>query len=427
MATYKDDSILGDGGFGEVWKVIRDDGEAFAKKVLNDKSAEAVKRFQREVRILSSLDHPRIIPIVDTHLVSEPYSYFMPIYGASLRDELPNLIGDDPRIAKIFSSILDGIHYAHQQGVIHRDLKPENVLLNNDDDLVISDFGLGRAIDAKTTRATFTGQGMGTLGYLSPEQIDSAKDADHRSDIYTLGRMLYEMYSGHSILAPQDLSRLPVGVAIIVDKCTKREPDQRFQSVDDLRTAFETLAARRGRITANERARELAAKALTSDNLSDQELAELGELIIRYQEDVDLLHEIGMQLPVTILEALLAASATATEVLVRVFTGHVMSQSWGYEYTDKIADACSRLYRAIPSLGLRALLVRTLVEVGVSHNRFHVMDVAAAVIAAIEDDEQAREVAHELIKNREQLDPIGGRLDVGRLSPALRELFQAIT
>lgn len=308
MSSYKDDSILGDGGFGEVWRVIRDDGESFAKKVLNDNSPEAVKRFQREVRILSSLDHPRVISIVETFLVAEPYSYLMPIYERSLRDELPNLIGDETRINKIFSAILEGVDYAHQQGVIHRDLKPENVLLNNDDDLVISDFGLGRAIDAKTTRATLTGQGMGTLGYLPPEQVDSFKEADHRSDIYTLGRMLYEMYTGHSMLAPQDLSVLPVGVSMIVDRCTKREPDQRFQSVTDLRIAFQSFSSRRGETTANERARDLIARAITEQDLSKGELGELADLISRYQEDVDLLHELGMQAPLQLFEDLFSGA-----------------------------------------------------------------------------------------------------------------------
>jgi hypothetical protein len=427
VASYRDDAVLGSGGFGEVWRVIRDDGEPFAKKLLDVDTPEAIKRFQREVRILTSLDHPRIVRIVDTQLVSQPYSYLMPIYRGSLRGELSGVIGNDSRIAKIFGSILEGMNYAHQQGVLHRDLKPENILMNNDDDLVISDFGLGRAIDAQTTRATFTGQGMGTLGYLSPEQADSAKDVDYRTDIFALGRMLYEMYSGHSMLAPQDLSSLPIGVTMIIDRCTKRDPDHRYQSVSDLRIAFDAFTARRGEITANERARELVAKAITEQDLDSSELEELAELIGRYQEDVDLLHELGMQIPVTLLEQLFERHQTAAEVLTRTFTTHATSQGWGYEYTDKIAGACNRFYdAAVGRPDLRALLIQALVEIGVNHNRFYVMDVAAGVIARIQDDEEAKEVAHELIKNQDQLEPIGGRLKVRDLRPALKELFESL-
>jgi len=195
-----------------VWECVReDDGEHLAKKVLLDESEEAIKRFQREVRILSKLDHPRIVKVVAKHLQEPPFWYAMPVYQHSLRSTLNEVVGKQERIAKIYSMVLEGMQYAHGEGIIHRDLKPENILFNNDRDLVISDFGLGRALDAETSRKTYTGEWLGTFAYMAPEQLQDAKRADVRSDIFSLGRILYELYTGSIPGAVQDLTTLPIG------------------------------------------------------------------------------------------------------------------------------------------------------------------------------------------------------------------------
>jgi hypothetical protein len=166
------------------------------------------------------------------------------------------------------------------------------------------------------------------------------------------------------------------------------------------------------------------ARAITEQDLSEDELGELADLISRYHEDVDLLHELGVQAPLQLLEDLFAEYPSIGELLTRVFVAHVTSQGWGYEYTDKIVSALSRMYKAAAvRQDLRGLLVRTMVELGVSHNRFYVMDVAAGIIARVEDDEEANKLAHELVQIQDLLDPIAGRLKIQSLRPALKELF----
>jgi len=189
MKKIVDLEELGRGGYGVVVKCQRAGEKHFlAKKILNTTDEEAIKRFGREVRILSKLDHPRIIKIEAAHLDGPYQWYVMPIYRSSLRALIPQIIADRDRIAVIFSAVLEGMAYAHEEGVIHRDLKPENVLLNDDSDLVLSDFGLGRSIDAQTSRMTTTGVILGTMGYMAPEQFGSAKHADQRTDIFALGQ-----------------------------------------------------------------------------------------------------------------------------------------------------------------------------------------------------------------------------------------------
>jgi serine/threonine protein kinase len=135
------------------------------------------------------------------------------------------------------SAILDGVEYAHAQGVLHRDLNPRNVLMNSDSDVIISDFGLGRVVDSESTRRTQSGFGMGTMLYMAPEQMDDAKYADQRADIYSLGRMIYEMYTGPLKSLHQDVSRLPPGIAHIVTRSTQPNAELRFQILSDLKRA----------------------------------------------------------------------------------------------------------------------------------------------------------------------------------------------
>jgi len=133
MARYVDFEKKDSGGFGIVTKCKREvDGKIFAKKKLRSQDEDSIKRFGREVRLISSLDHPNIVKVIARKLDGKPYWYAMPLYSHSLRDIVKELHGNDDRIHQIFSSVLDGIEYAHSQGVIHRDLKPENVLMNSD-------------------------------------------------------------------------------------------------------------------------------------------------------------------------------------------------------------------------------------------------------------------------------------------------------
>jgi eukaryotic-like serine/threonine-protein kinase len=206
----------------------RGDGAILAKKKLLVADADSICRFSREVRIQSRLDHPNIVKVIAQRLQTRPYWYVMPLYRRSLDDELRNPIGDEKRVKKIFGAILDGMEYAHKEGVLHRDLKPKNVLMNSDDDLAITDFGLGRMVDSESSRVTPTGEGMGTPLYVAPEQWDDLKTADVRSDIFTLRRMLYEFYTGRLTSSTQDLSQLPAGVAVIVGRCTQHDPARRY-------------------------------------------------------------------------------------------------------------------------------------------------------------------------------------------------------
>jgi len=238
LAGYPNLHRLDAGAFAEVWACRGDDGEICAKKVLVAKDPDSVARFRGEVRLLASLRHRNIVRVLAHQLERTPCWYAMPLYQCSLRTELPMLAGDEARIRPVFVAILCAVGHAHGEGVLHRDLKPENVLMNSDDDLVVTDFGLGRF--EGEPRLTFAGTGMGSPFYVAPEQFRDALQADARADVFSLGRMLNEMHLG----GPTTRGALPKDVAAIVERCTREDPKGRYATVEELKEDFLAAAAR---------------------------------------------------------------------------------------------------------------------------------------------------------------------------------------
>ncbi|MEP7327431.1 MAG: serine/threonine-protein kinase, partial [Gemmatimonadota bacterium] len=203
---YELERLLGSGGMATVYLARdRQQGRRVAIKLLRPELAGAVgqDRFLREIRIASELTHPHIVPLLDSGRVtlagdSIPY-YVMPyIDGESLRDrllrekQLP--IEDTVAIAR---DIAAALNHAHQHGIIHRDIKPENILLAGLAALV-ADFGIARAIDRSADPEVLTTRGIaiGTAAYMSPEQSSAQAELDGRTDLYSLGCVVYEMLGG---------------------------------------------------------------------------------------------------------------------------------------------------------------------------------------------------------------------------------------
>jgi eukaryotic-like serine/threonine-protein kinase len=192
---------LGRGGMASVYKArLEGRGEPVAIKVMNPNLADALdsKRFIREMGVAASLDHPLIVPLIDSGRAGAALSYVVSLVeGESLYERLererrlplPEALG-------IARDVATALEYAHQRGMLHRDVKPENILLAGGRAL-IADFGLARAIGvADYTKLTATGVIVGTVYYMSPEQLREEADLDQRTDVYSLGCMLYEMLSG---------------------------------------------------------------------------------------------------------------------------------------------------------------------------------------------------------------------------------------
>jgi serine/threonine-protein kinase len=223
--------------------------------VLQPELAHALgpQRFLQEIEIAARLVHPNILPLHDSGEAGGLLYYVMPyVEGPTLRQRLTReqhlALGEAVQIAR---NVADALTYAHNHGVVHRDIKPENVLLSGGQ-YVVADFGIARAIDeAGAARLTETGLALGTPAYMSPEQASGARDPDGRSDIYSLGCLVYEMLAGappftgpsaQAIMARHAIDpvprlrtlrpTIPAGVERAVEKALAKVPVDRFATAD---------------------------------------------------------------------------------------------------------------------------------------------------------------------------------------------------
>jgi serine/threonine protein kinase/tetratricopeptide (TPR) repeat protein len=247
---------IGQGAFATVY--LANDARherQVAVKVLNaDPGSETGElRFIREIRMLARLQHPNILPLHDSGHVEALLYYLMPyISGETLRARMSRERQVPMEVAiRITSEAADALSYAHGQGIIHRDIKPENILLSGGH-AIVADFGIARAIDvAGVQQLTRTGMGgPGTPAYMSPEQLMGDRQLDGRSDIYSLGCVLYEMLTGKPPFAGKEgfVKRFtepppaPSGVRkgvpgwldAVVLKTLARNPEERYSRADDL-------------------------------------------------------------------------------------------------------------------------------------------------------------------------------------------------
>lgn len=275
LGPYKIISLIGSGGMGEVYRardtrLLRD----VALKVLpasftND--PDRLRRFEQEARAVAALNHPNIVSVYDVgsesgvhYIVSEL------LEGDTLRQRITSTGMPARRAIELAVQLANGLAAAHEQGIVHRDLKPENLFITRAGRLKILDFGLAklrreRAIDetvgSQTAVQTEVGQVLGTAGYMSPEQV-KGEPADHRSDIFSFGSILYEMLNGQRAFKrntsaetmtailnedPPDFMATSGGAIApalerIVRHGMEKQPAQRFQSAHDVAFALESLS-----------------------------------------------------------------------------------------------------------------------------------------------------------------------------------------
>jgi predicted Ser/Thr protein kinase len=257
IGPYTGVTLIGKGGMGEVYRAQhRADGSTVAIKIMPAEIAKEPdfrKRFEREARLASQLQHPNIIRMMEFGEESGvPYLVMEYIDGLSLASALEqrgrmNLVQAVP----IIEGVARALDYAHAQGLVHRDVKPANVMLDRTRP-VLMDFGIARMIGG-ASRYTQTGSVLGSLNYMAPEQIQAASDVDHRADIYAFGVMIYEMLTGelpfkkdnagalllaHMMQPPPDPRKvnpdLPEEAAEVVWRAMGKKPEDRFASAGEM-------------------------------------------------------------------------------------------------------------------------------------------------------------------------------------------------
>ena len=272
LGPYEVIGLIGAGGMGEVYRA-RDTRlhRDVAVKVLTASLAEdsdRLNRFEREGRAVAALSHPNILAVYDVgHGELGPFVVTELLTGETLRERLARGPVAVRKATEYGVQIARGLAAAHDRGIVHRDLKPENLFVTSDGRVKILDFGIARlapeptALTASPTGASHTAPGavLGTAGYMSPEQV-RGEGVDHRSDVFSLGAVLYELLTGErafrrdtavetmtAILKddPRESAlanvAIPLALQQIVRRCLEKVPTERFQSAHDLAFALETV------------------------------------------------------------------------------------------------------------------------------------------------------------------------------------------
>ncbi len=270
LGPYEIIAPIGAGGMGEVYRA-RDPGIEcdVAIKVLSgelSRDPARLSRFEREARAAGRLNHPNILVVYDVgNQDGVPYLVTELVEGRTLREEMGRGPISRERAVRWAREIARGLAAAHDAGIVYRDVKPENIIVTTDGRVKILDFGIAKLMmvahedeDSEApTRSVTSERGVvvGTVSYLSPEQ-SMAEAVDSRTDIFSLGIVLYEMLAGRhpfrrgtsvqtmSAIQKDDAPRLdalPPGLSGIVARCLEKQPEQRFRSASDLAFALETV------------------------------------------------------------------------------------------------------------------------------------------------------------------------------------------
>ena len=273
-SRYAVEREVGSGGMATVYLATDvKHSRKVAVKVLRPELAATLgpTRFLREIEIAAQLQHPHILPLLDSGEAGGFLYYVMPyIEGVSLRDRLTKQ-GELPvaEATRLLRDVADALSYAHSRGVVHRDIKPDNVMLSGRHALVM-DFGVAKAVSEATGRQSLTtvGVALGTPAYMSPEQAAADPHVDHRADIYALGAMGYELLTGrppftgvtpqqvlaaHVTEAPKPVTELraacPPALADVIMRCLAKRPADRWQSADEVVERLEALGTPSGGVT----------------------------------------------------------------------------------------------------------------------------------------------------------------------------------
>jgi len=258
---YEVEREIGRGGNARIFLAKDSNGRTVALKILHPELlvSVAADRFLREIRLASRLNHPHIARLLDSG-EQEWLVYYVMSYaeGLTLRERLDGArqlsITETLRLA---GDLLDALDHAHAQGIIHRDVKPANVVMTSEG-AVLLDFGIARAVVASgTDQLTRSGIAVGTSTYMSPEQITATADIDHRSDLYSMGCMMFECLAGqppfqhrneavvlqlHLTQSAPDVRTLradtPAELAAGITKALAKAPKDRWRSAAEMRDAF---------------------------------------------------------------------------------------------------------------------------------------------------------------------------------------------
>ena len=391
---------LGEGGMGKVMKVRNIISEQeFALKYCKESDDSSIRRFAREVRIMSETLHSNIIPVVEHNLTNIPPYFIMPLASTTLKDLIPAIRGDAKRIFGFFYEVCNGISAMHNSGHFHRDIKPSNVLLLQNGEIAISDFGLAKKVMKDSSTHSSSNNFLGTYGYHAPEQID-AKNADARTDIYQLGKTLYELFTGdypHLI----DPSKISPGLNYIIQKATSVDPNGRYQSVSDLQQVIKSYELS---IDPNANPSEVFANKINEVNnllrqghYNNAACLSLLDILDKVKENPTVFIEYFDKIPIQIIKVLAnnlneQFESTLATYSINLFE-YISVNRVDFSYAEDVAEKMSAVFYATSRLDFKAIAMKQALIIAVRFNRYRAMDVFDSLLQYVKTNDVALAIA----------------------------------
>lgn len=375
---------LGNGAFGKVYLVEDENNARFAKKTLDPLPhivtavgmPHLIKRFEREIKYQSTFDHPNVVKILLEGLSETPPFFVMELADGTLQQELESdrTLGGNPR--KPLFDILAGLEALHERGCVHRDLKPSNVLRFNDGAeprYAISDFGLVTALQSDSSTLTATSAQGGTPLYAAPELMADFKRATSRSDIYSFGAILHDIFGGGATRIPYTELSIVGALKPIVEKCTKRLPIRRYSVIAELREDLYRALDTQQVDFNSPREREITELLEEGRSLTEHEWDNVFILMDENQRNNVSNGNIFKVITTQHIEQLRAESPELLAALGREFCSFVQNSQgrFDFDYCDVLAGKLETMYMS-GDVNLQADVLLALLIMGVGHNRWFV-------------------------------------------------------
>jgi serine/threonine protein kinase len=427
---------IGHGGFADVYraidrKQIHRNPTPVAVKVLRDVGTvepEAIRRFQRELRLLESIRHPNVVPILGHgETSSDGIWYAMPLAQGSLVESAEEFEDKPARILDLMRQVCAGLAHIHEKAIYHRDLKPGNILRLEDGLWAISDFGLAVEAERQTTALTSTLRGVGTPWFTAPEQWRDARSVSHLADIFSLGKVLQELVIGDT---PINDEMPPGPLRPIVQKATANRPEQRYAGVQHLLAALETAieAPKKRWETAEDTAQRLLER-VRLPKAAHSDLDELATWALALDEDdeddEEALARVLPWISTRSVRYLWAADHQGFRRIFSHYSNRIESGSFSFDYCDVLAEFSRKAVKETDDAYVLRDGIRSLVELGYHHNRWHVRDVVTTILQTIRETEPALAAIEALCAaDREAVEWVISDFSVRSLPPVLRSGIQ---
>ena len=420
---------IGRGGMGVVLRVHdATDGQQVALKYCPENDTNSLRRFAREVCFVANLHHKNVMPILHHNLDHDPPYFTMPIAATSVGQEIRQSALEEDEALGAFEQICLGVQAIHNINGTHRDIKPDNAMRMQDGTILVSDLGLVKLDPRDTTLLTRAGEFIGTHMYSAPEQYGGSREADVRTDIYQLGKTLYEMVTGQSP-APMDTDKLPAGLAYIIERATQQHPDQRYQSVgalmDAVRDYVRSNMPDASPYHAFEAALQAADTLLQAGQYKRENLETLLSVLANIGDDPEALLEQFDRIPRALLSAMAKDLSTELRPVLKAYADAVDSVVHGYNfsYAETVAQKMKVIFGESHDSYIKALAIRAALIASVDLNRFAAMETFASLLMAVELGQDAVAVAGMLRDEISRYGRLADDIPGFRLHPVIRAVW----